>query len=289
MNSVARACIPHLVELGFTEIEAAAYTFLVQHSPATGYRVAQGIGKAVANTYKALQSLRQKGAVIADETGRMHCRAVPPAELLNLLEERRRERLHDASRALASLQPAAGDEGVYRLRSRRQVLDRFRDMLGRATEVALIDVFPEPLATVREAIEAAAARGASVAAQVYEPVTLKGVEVVCRAQGFQVRRRWPGQWLNVVIDGSEHLIAFLGRDSVEAVWSRSVYLSWIYHCGLAAEMISTRLVAAMDDGVTMATLKRLRRRLEPLHFHQAAGYRLLRRRLAPRRAKHTSP
>ena len=36
MNAVARACIPPLVDLGFTEVEAAAHTFLVQNSPATG-------------------------------------------------------------------------------------------------------------------------------------------------------------------------------------------------------------------------------------------------------------
>jgi len=39
---------------------------LLKESPATGYRVRHAIGIAVANTYKALTSLEQKGAVIVE-------------------------------------------------------------------------------------------------------------------------------------------------------------------------------------------------------------------------------
>jgi hypothetical protein len=66
--------VRHLSTLGFTELEAAVYTFLVESSPATAYRVAQGIGRPVANTYKAVESLQQKGAVLVDETGTRLCR-----------------------------------------------------------------------------------------------------------------------------------------------------------------------------------------------------------------------
>jgi hypothetical protein len=40
-----------LMALGFTELEARIYTFLLQESPATGYRIAQAIQKPVANTW----------------------------------------------------------------------------------------------------------------------------------------------------------------------------------------------------------------------------------------------
>ena len=120
MNALARACIAPLMGLGFTEIESAAYTFLVQHSPATGYRIAHGIGKPVANTYKAIRSLRSRGAVIVDETARQQCRAVPPAEVFATLERRRRAECDDALDALTRLRPAEDDDGVYALSSREQ-------------------------------------------------------------------------------------------------------------------------------------------------------------------------
>src|SRR5262245_33241006 len=83
MTSPAIAdCIAPVSALGFTELEAATYAYLVQHSPATGYRIAHGIGKPIANTYKAIESLARKGAVVIEQTGNRLCRAVSPEEVL---------------------------------------------------------------------------------------------------------------------------------------------------------------------------------------------------------------
>src|SRR5215470_8119557 len=103
MNMALQASQPALVALGFTAIEASAYAFLVQASPATGYGIARAIGKPVANTYQALQSLRQKGAVLVDGRGRRQWRAVPPGELLARLDTERAARVAEAGRALARL------------------------------------------------------------------------------------------------------------------------------------------------------------------------------------------
>jgi sugar-specific transcriptional regulator TrmB len=54
-------CIHTLMEFSFSGLEAEIYTFLLRDSPATGYRVAQALGKPVANTYKAIESLQNKG------------------------------------------------------------------------------------------------------------------------------------------------------------------------------------------------------------------------------------
>ena len=127
----AKACISALSSLGFTELEAAVYASLVQASPATGYRVAQAINKPVANTYKAIESLQEKGAVITDETGNKLCRAVPPQEVLQQLESTFSRQKREAADALSRLRPAPGDDGVYALTSRSQVFERCRAMLSR--------------------------------------------------------------------------------------------------------------------------------------------------------------
>ena len=101
--------VRHLAALGFTDLEAAVYVYLVENSPATAYRVAQGIGKPVANTYKAVESLQQKGAVLVDETKTRLCRAVPPDDLLGRLEKTFETRREAAAQALARLQPAVLD------------------------------------------------------------------------------------------------------------------------------------------------------------------------------------
>jgi len=71
-----RDSVKALADLGFTNLEAEIYAFLLQESPATGYRIAQAIGKPAANTYKAIQSLEQKGAVIVEAGSSRMCRAI---------------------------------------------------------------------------------------------------------------------------------------------------------------------------------------------------------------------
>src|SRR5262245_37662340 len=92
-----------LVELGFTALEAEAYVCLLRESPATGYRVAQLLGRPAAGIYKTLESLAGKGAALIHEDASRLYRAVPVDELLARLERRFAARRADAARALSEL------------------------------------------------------------------------------------------------------------------------------------------------------------------------------------------
>jgi hypothetical protein len=229
-----------LTSFGFTELEADVYVFLLRESPATGYRVARAIGKPVANTYKAVESLQHKGAVVVDDGGSRLCRAVPAGELLSRLERSFRKRKKAAARALASLKAAAGDDRVYQLRSVEQVYARCHQMLEECRQVAVLDLFPVPLGELRPALQRAARRGVRVAVKAYQPAEVPGVDVVVGPTGPAVLGKWPGQWLNAVVDGRQYLVALLSADGAElfqAVWSGSPYLSWVYHSAVAAELV----------------------------------------------------
>ncbi len=249
-----------LTGLGFTELEAEVYVSLLQSSPATGYRVAQSIGRPVANTYKALESLQHKGAVLVDDGASRLCRAVPAEELLAQLERSFQRRRQQAADALASLHGAPEDDRVYQLQSVEQVFERCRRMLEGCEQSAILDVFPKPLGELREAVEAAARRGVHVAIKAYEPVSLTGVDVAVYPQGRLTLRRWPGQWLNLVTDGREHLLAFLTPDMLglhQAVWSGSAYLSWVYHGAVVAELALAAIQRSLDAGATAKELRQV--------------------------------
>src|ERR1043166_2874013 len=113
-----------LIPFGFTRLESEIYTFLLRESPATGYRVAQALKKAAANTYKAIESLQQKGAVLVEEGASRSCRAVPSDELLARLTRDFEWRRAEAELRLAELNSNATDERVYGLRSRSPRVDR---------------------------------------------------------------------------------------------------------------------------------------------------------------------
>jgi sugar-specific transcriptional regulator TrmB len=263
----ASECRESLTALGFTELEADVYVFLLGESPATGYRVAQAIAKPVANTYKAFQTLQAKGAVVAEDGDGRLCRAVPPEDLLGQLERRFQEHRQRAGRALARPKADPDDHRVYQLRTPAQVLERCRRMLADCRHVAIVDAFPRTLEELRPAVEEAAARGVTVAVQAYQHAVVPGAEVTVNPDGAAVVRRWPGQWLNLVTDGREYVLAFLTEDLQavhQAVWSGSAYLSWVYHSAVAAEVVLRELTQLIEDGASPAALRRALRRYRAL-------------------------
>lgn len=273
-----------LIALGFTATEAEAYTFLLKAASATGYRIAQSLGKPLSNTYKAVESLRAKGAVLVEEGDPRSYRAVPADELLSRLEREFLKRRTEAAQALADLGREAPAPGVYQLHSREQVLERSRAMLERSREAALLDLFPEPLETLRGAIESAAARGVLVGVVAYQPTEIAGANVVVDPQGARVLQRWPGQWLNLVVDGAECLMAFLetGGDRLyQAIWSGSAYLSWVIHSMQAWALTGPALERQILDGVPLAQLQESVAFYRRFHTTEAAGYQILMQSLRP--------
>jgi len=268
-----------LVALGFTTLEAEIYTFLLQESPVTGYRIAQALRKPAPNVYKALESLELKGAVLVEDGESRLCRPVPPGELLAQLERRFREQRARAERVLARPTGEAADDRVYTLRSADQVMERARSMLRDCAEVVLVDAFPLPLAVLRPDLEATAARGVQVSVRVYEPAEVRGAHVVTDADPELVRRRWPGQWINVVADGREHLIAYLTPDASavqQAVWSGSAILSWVYHSALSSEIVLEEVRNQLRDGADPEAIARTVATAVPVSKAlQAPGYREL--------------
>ena len=228
--------------LGFSEIEALVYAYLVGREPATGYRISHGIGKPTANTYKAIASLVQQGAVQVDEGGSRLIRAVPPDELLAGLEQRARKMREAARAALADRSSDVVDDRVYTLRAPDQVLERARAMLARAREIVLGDLFPGPLEALAGDLAAAASRGVRVVVKVYSPLDVPGVAEVPEADAARALAEWPGQQLSLVVDAEEHLLALLDASLAsvhQAVWSRSTFLSCLHHNHVAMEVLHT--------------------------------------------------
>ncbi|HLK58979.1 MAG TPA: helix-turn-helix domain-containing protein [Chthonomonadaceae bacterium] len=264
-----------LMALGFTAVEAKIYVFLLQESPATGYRIAQSLGMPLSNTYKAAEALQSRGALLVEEGEPRSYRAVPSDELLSRLEREFLTLRAEAADALTGLERPTPDPGVYQLHSHNQVVERARSMLARCRQVVLLDLFPEPLEELRDAIEATVARGVLVAILAYQPTELAGAEVVVEPQGMNVLHRWPGQWLNLVIDGTECLIAFLesgGSRLHQAIWSESPYISWVYHSAMAWSLTGPALEQQIFAGTPLPQLQQSARHYRRLHALEAPGY-----------------
>ena len=83
------------------------------------------------------------------------------------------------------------------------------------------------------------------------------------------------------MDGTEHLVALLSSDckSVhQAIWTRSLYLSWVYHSALSCEAILGALHGAIERGASSDELRAALNELLALKAVDAPGYQALLRR-----------
>jgi sugar-specific transcriptional regulator TrmB len=263
-----------LVSLGFTPLEAEVYLFLLTESPATGYRVAQALGRPVSGVYKTLDSLTAKGALLSDEGGSRLCRAVPYEELLSQMERSFNRRKAAAATALAGLGGSTADDRIYQLSSYDQMLERCRSMLSRADTVALVDAFPAPVADLQPELAAAAERGVKVGLQVYADTEVPGARVI-RFPDNEFVRSFPGGWLIAVVDGAELLHAFLDREERvvrQAIWTGSPHLAFTLQAFMTSEF---SFVSAMNDPEMPAEAREVARRHGGHFPFRARGYQQL--------------
>lgn len=265
-----------LTRLGFTGLEAEVYVFLLQASPMTGYKVAQGTGKTNANAYKTLESLRTKGAVLLEEGEPRIWRAVPPDEVLAQLRRGFDQARQQAEDALARLQPATADHRVYQLTSRAQIFERARSMLERCRWIAVLDLYPAMVRQLRESLVAAAARGPRVTLKTYGPIDTIGdlgqATVIERQNGHEITSAAPFDNLAMVVDGEQYLTATFEPASgngdgapVQAIWTASPVLAYEAYHSLIYGLILTDLQQAVWDGENNAALVERLARHEYLH------------------------
>lgn len=251
-------CVKALNQLGFTELESRIYTCLLQCSPATGYKVAKEIGATHASTYKALESLESKGAILVDDAATRFCRAVPFEELFEQMDQRFQKRRRTAVQKLKKLKSTDDDDRIYQLKTVNQVFAKCRMMLAAAEKILMIDIFPQPLATLAEAIEESARRCSRVLVQAYGPTTLQGVNVIERYKGQHVQSRWPVHWIAMMCDGSQSLLAALEPDGTtvhQALWTASPVLSYALTAYADAEFRFSYITPLLEDAKTIEEVR----------------------------------
>ena len=240
-----RDSVKALAELGFTNLEAEIYAFLLQESPATGYRIAQALGKPAANTYKAIQTLEHKGAVIVEDGSSRMCRAVSSEELLSRLTREFESRRNSALSSLNSLNNLSVDERIYQIRSRDQVFQRCREMLAAAKGVVVAVVPGAFVAELAQDILQTAIRSVDLAIKSNELVRIEGVESVVDPSPNRVVLT-----LQLVVDAEQSLVAVFdaGQNLVQATWTQSAALAITHHDGIASEICLTSVANRIEEG-----------------------------------------
>ena len=235
-----------LTGVGLTGVEAAAYLAVLREPGATAYRVSQLIGKPAPNTYKALDALKAKGAVVADDSsGSRTYVALPVREYLNHQRRELNTKEEEIEQALGAMPVDTTEQGIYRLATVEQVYERCRSMIAAAKSVVLLDAFPTPLAELEQTARAASRRGIKVFIKAYTPVEIAGCDVLAPSEPDMLLKMWNGDWLNLVVDSSESVQSFLMKEGAgvhAAAWCRNRYLSMLDYNGMSSEFLLTKVI-----------------------------------------------
>jgi len=265
-----------LLELGLTRLETNIYCLLVTGESRSTQEIAESLQQPPDDVAVAVNTLRERGAVMVSAADPDLHQAIPAEEVLAHATQRFHRIRNRASGALRKLAKSPPTEDMCSIESAPEVWSRLARMLGHCREVALLDLFPLAVEKLRQPLEEAAGRGCHVAVKTYCPTRLAGVMAVNEPDAGEVVLRWGGQWANGVIDGQEYLLALLSADGElvhQSVWSDSPCFGWVYHCSLLGEIRLASLLAA--DGPGTLRRRKAYRRFDTVKKLQPMGLRRL--------------
>ena len=248
-----------LKPFGFNKLEEDVYAVLLRYPSITGYRAAQLAKRAVANTYKALEALVDKGAVMIEDGDPATYCAVPIRELFGQLEARFRAQQRLAIAQFRSPRTTS-DHRVYRLGSRQQTLQRAASLIAGAKDVLLLDLFPTVLNELRNELSGAAERGVSILGKVYTPTSFPGAKFSLDPDADLVLNRWPAEWLILLADGRELLLGLVDRSGKKvhhAIWTKNPFITFAMLSSQFAEILLAEIETRIESGADGTALSKI--------------------------------
>jgi HTH-type transcriptional regulator, sugar sensing transcriptional regulator len=212
--------VQQLQALGFSQYEARAYCALLQKSPANGHEVAKLAGIPTSKVYETLERLKHKGAALVQRSEPTLWAPVPHRELVGRLRSDMEATCSAVEQGLAQLGVEQDMALTWSLSGHGHVVDSMRRAIGRARERLTGALPARELAELGASLAAAVERGVSV-----DLVTDDGAAIdLPDGDGIRLRRRSDGEpdqgRLAVVVgDGTETVLADLGRDRPEGMWT----------------------------------------------------------------------
>ena len=215
-----------LKDLGFTEYEAKAYLALLRGGPATAYAVARDSGVPRSKVYGVLEGMVGRGVAFVSHGEPVGYAPLPPAELVRARRREAEGVLSAAEEGLegwAEREDGAGprDERIWDIKGRREVLSRLRELVGRAEERVLLQIWGEDAPELQTELLEAAGRGVEITVVAYGDPEYPFARVYLHDPGPEViTPEYGGRWIILSVDAREIVAgAVFPEDVARAAWS----------------------------------------------------------------------
>lgn len=159
-----------LRRIGFTDYEGRIYVELMrQGTPETAYELSKNTGVPRPNAYNALESLAQRGAVLAVSESPARYAAAPPEELLGSIARQTTALCDEIGTRLSKLAAPPDDQLVWTFSDDRAIHNKIDGLIEGAHDILMIKAPDDILARHIDALTAAGARGLEMLIVVFGP------------------------------------------------------------------------------------------------------------------------
>lgn len=148
-----------LRRLGFTDYEGRIYVQLLRQSPATAYEVSKSTGVPRPNTYNALETLAQRGAVLPVSESPTRFVAAPAVKLLESIARQTSNLCTSVTAKLEALAMPLDDQHVWTVAGDEAVHDKVDALIRASTEMLMIKAADDILRQHIPALRLAGERG----------------------------------------------------------------------------------------------------------------------------------
>jgi sugar-specific transcriptional regulator TrmB len=236
-----------LKDLGLNSLEADIYLALLIKPDQTGYKIAASISKPVANTYKALNQLLNKGLVLCNEAdGNKSFSAIEISEYMNKLQHDLEIKKESLIKNINEISAPQRNFGSYNLIDSGQVYEKAKNMITSSQKVLLIDSLPIPFEKLCNTIKKHEDETDTyIHIKLYHKTDIPFKNLVDSYKGDQHLEIWFGHWLFINKDGEESLIACFKKDTgelIHAVWSTDPFINFVFYNGMANEFMLIELL-----------------------------------------------
>jgi len=156
------ALAAELQALGFSDYEARTYIALLQASPATAYEISKLAGLPRANTYGALESCTQKGAVLPFSQAPVRYVPVDPRVLLARIADETKLRCNQLATRLSDIKSDDSREFVWTIEGENRVNAKIAEMIAEAKIHVWIKAHENVIETHQNELRDAVKRGVTI-------------------------------------------------------------------------------------------------------------------------------
>lgn len=210
--------IINLVRLGFSSYEAKVYLALVKKNPAIGYEISKIARVPAAKIYETLTKLKNKGAIIANNTDPVTYRPVPPDVLLKRLKNDFVNTIDDLEDKLQQIQPLPEIDFTWNISGYKTVLNKITNLISNSDKSLLLSIWPKEAELVKDYVVKSQNRGVKIIAGIFGDYDLGCKNTINLENcGASSQKRLGKRLMVVVGDSKEVVISEIDDKLIEVV------------------------------------------------------------------------